>query len=379
MPQFSSFNFQLSTLRMEHPFKPRNAALLALVTSVILTGIIHIDDLRFSQYSPFSTSHTLFTLIHLLLLTFVLYHYCFLLFRRLTHDEVTHSASKTMVWAIVGSLLMATAFSIVSMWVGVHVFPSLGINARIDISLIKDGFVTLNVILVTLLLYNLTRHQQQVLEEERTNTENIQTRYDALEKQIDPHFLFNSLNTLDGLIGYDDARAHDYLHQLAHSYRYIMQQQRKVTLADEMRFTDNFIAMMQIRYGDNLHVETHIDPHYLSAMVVPISVQLLVENALQHNVVSDRHPLSVTIVAGSRTSEDKGTEAFIMVSNPLQPRNDNDEDTHGSIGLNNLSQRCRLVLHRDIDIRQTDTAFEVEIPIECANPFIPKSTNSLSH
>ena len=288
----------------------------------------------------------------------------FRLFRRLTRDGEANATARTTVWAIVGTLVIAFVFSIASMWVGRHVFPSLGIDARIDISLIKDGFVALNVILVTILLSNLTRHQQQVLEEERTHTESIQTRYDALEKQIDPHFLFNSLNTLDGLIGYDDSRAHDYLHQLAQSYRYIMQQQRLVTLADEMRFTDNFIAMMQIRYGNNLRVDKHIEEKYLSAMVVPISVQLLVENALQHNVVSDRHPLTVTIKTVSGSGEDGSGRLGIMVSNPLQPRSDADDSAHGSIGLSNLSQRCQLVLHRDIDIRQTGTAFEVEIPLE---------------
>ena len=354
----------LSPLRMAHPFKPRNAALLALVTSVILTGIVHIDDLRFSQYTPFSASHTLFTFIHLLLLTLLLYDYCFRLFRRLTHGGAANATARTTVWAIVGTLVIAFVFSIASMWVGTHVFPSLGIDARIDISLIKDGFVALNVILVTILLSNLTRHQQQVLEEERTHTESIQTRYDALEKQIDPHFLFNSLNTLDGLIGYDDSRAHDYLHQLAQSYRYIMQQQRRVTLADEMRFTDNFIAMMQIRYGNNLRVVKHIEAQYLSAQVVPISVQLLVENALQHNVVSDRHPLTVTVKTVCRSGEDGSRQLGIIVSNPLQPRSDTDDSAHGSIGLSNLSQRCQLVLHRDIAIRQTATAFEVEIPVE---------------
>ena len=354
----------LSPLRMEHPFKPRHATLLALATSVLLTGIIHIDDLRFSQYASFSASYTLFTFVHLLLLTLMLYYYCFYLFRRLTHDREARTVSLTMTWAIVGTLAIAFVFSIVSRWVGMHVFPSLGIDARIDISLIKDGFVALNVILVTILLYNLTRHQQQVLEKERTHTESIQTRYDALEKQIDPHFLFNSLNTLDGLIGYDDSRAHDYLHQLAQSYRYIMQQQRLVTLADEMRFTDNFIAMMQIRYGNNLRVDKHIQKQYLSAKVVPISVQLLVENALQHNVVSDRHPLTVTVKTVCRSGEDGSDRLGIMVSNPLQPRSDTDDKAHGSIGLSNLSQRCQLVLHRVIDIRRTDTAFEVEIPIE---------------
>lgn len=353
----------LSPLRMEHPFKSRHAALLALATSVLLTGIMHIDDLRFSQYAPLTASYTLFTFVHLLLLTLMLYYFCFYLFRGLTHDREARTVSLTMTWAVVGTLAIAFVFSIVSRWVGIHVFPSLGISARMDISLIKDGFVALNVILITILLYNLTIHQQQVLVEERTHTESILTRYDALEKQIDPHFLFNSLNTLDGLIGYDDSRAHDYVHQLAQSYRYIMQQQRQVTLADEMGFTDNFIAMMQIRYGDNFRVVTNIAPQCLSALVVPISVQLLVENALQHNVVSDRHPLTVTIETVDHIDSD-GRQFFgIRVSNPLQPKSDMDSDSHGSIGLSNLSERCRLIFHRDIEIVQTDTDFSVEIPL----------------
>ena len=353
----------LSPLRVEHPFKPRHAALLALATSVLLTGIIHIDDVRFSQYAPLTASYTLFTFVHLLLLTLLLYYYCFRLFRRLTHGGEARIVSRTMTWAIVGTLAIAFGFSIASRWVGMHVFPSLGISARIGISLIKDGFVALNVILVTILLYSLTRRQQHVLEEERTHTESILTRYDALEKQIDPHFLFNSLNTLDGLIGYDDSRAHDYLHQLAQSYRYIMQQQRQVTLAEEMRFTDNFIAMMQIRYGDNFRVVANIAQEYLSAMVVPISVQLLVENALQHNVVSDRHPLTVTVETVSRRDSDGRQISSIRVSNPLQPKSDVDSDPHGSIGLSNLSERCRLIFRRDIEIVRTDTDFSVEIPL----------------
>ena len=100
---------------MAHPFKPRNAALLALVTSVILTGIVHIDDLRFSQYTPFSASHTLFTFIHLLLLTLLLYGYCFRLFRRLTRGGAANAAARTTVWAIMGTLVIAFVFSIGSM------------------------------------------------------------------------------------------------------------------------------------------------------------------------------------------------------------------------------------------------------------------------
>ncbi len=347
-------------LRIEHPFKPRNALLFSLVTGVILTGIIHIDDLRFSQYAPFSTSHTLFTFVHMLLLCCMLFLYNFHLFHNLSAAPADRqNPNRTFLWSIIGTLAIAALFSILSSWVGACVTPALGIDIRIDIGMIKDGFVALTAILITILLYNLTRHQRMLLEEERTQTENIQNRYDALEKQIDPHFLFNSLNTLDGLIGYDDNRAHHYLQQLALSYRYIMQQQRLVPLADEMRFTDNFIAMMRIRYGDSFQVETRINPACFSTQIVPISIQLLVENALQHNIVSKNHPLTVTIA--SAMADEKNL--CLVVSNPLQPKNDSHTDPHGSIGLRNLSQRCQLTLHRDIVIRQTHDTFTVQIPL----------------
>lgn len=349
---------------MEHPYKPRHANLLALATSVILTAIVLLDDLRFTQYAPLSTPHTLYTFVQLLLLSFVLFHFDFALFRRLTDHPGPHpSSTGAFAWCIGGSLAIALAFSLLSAWVAGGLSPSLGIAVRTDIGMIRDGFVALTVILVTILLFNLTRHQQQLVEEERTHSESIQTRYDALEKQIDPHFLFNSLNTLDGLIGFDDQRAHEYLHQLARSYRYIMQQSRVVTLSDELRFTDNFIAMMQLRYGAGFRVHKQVDPDFLSDCVVPISAQLLVENALQHNIVSDRHPLTVTITTRRSSPAEGRPLHWLCVSNPLQPKDAPDPGHHGSIGLSNLRERCRLVLHRDISISQSDNTFRVEIPL----------------
>lgn len=331
-----------------------------MIVSVILTGIIRLDD--GGQLLPTSDAptqwHFLSTFAQLLVLSLVLLHFNFALFRRLTDRPMARrTAVRTFVWAVCGSLVVGGIPSVV--------LTAMGI--RTGVSLVQDGLVALTVILITVLLYNLTRHQQQILEEERTHSESIRTRYDALERQIDPHFLFNSLNTLDGLIGYDDGRAHDYLHQLATSYRYIMQQQRCVMVADEMHFTDNFIAMMQLRYGSGLRVSTQVDPRCLSAWVVPISVQLLVENALQHNIASDRHPLAVSITTVERpnpTGSDKPVCYSLRVSNPLQPKPDSGPDSHGSIGLSNLSERCRLILHRDIVISQTSDTFSVEIPIK---------------
>lgn len=363
---------RFAPLRMVHPFRRGNALLFSLVTGVILTAIVLIDDLRFSPVAPLSSWHMVFTLCHLLLLCCLLFLYNFRLFDGLTGAAAgSGQPTRTFTLAVAGSLAATAAFSLLSSWAAGLLKPALGVDVRVDLGLSRDGFVALTVVLVTVLLYNLTRHQQRLLDEERTRSESVQTRYEALEKQIDPHFLFNSLNTLDGLIGYDDGKAHDYLQRLAGSYRYIMQQRRLVTLEEELAFTDNFIAMMQIRYGDSFGVVRHVDPKCLGAQVVPISVQLLVENALQHNVASRNHPLRVTIEAGYGTGQDKSL--CLTVRNPLQPKGDWEPDQHGSIGLKNLSGRCMLTMHRDIAIRQRDGWFEVEIPL-AAEPQEGKNT-----
>lgn len=350
---------KLPPLRIEHPFTVLNAIIMASATGIILTGILQIDNLRFGDIVPFSTEQMIFSLIHLLLITFLLFFYCFYIFRHATAGglaSLTQSATSCFVWAIAGSLVIAFVYSLLSRWLRIYIFPSWGINTLLDISMVKDGFVALTVILITLLLFNITRRQQLVLEKEHIQAENIRTRYDALENQVDPHFLFNSLNTLDGLIGVDDDRAHRYLQQLALSYRYIMQQQKQVTLADELAFADNYIAMMQIRHGDNFRVERHIDPACLNHLVVPISVQLLLENAIKHNVVSDRYPLTVTL-----RNTDHHT---LLISNPIHAKCDPDSQSSG-IGLANLSQRYQLLFHKDILVSSAEGTFSVEIPLIC--------------
>lgn len=191
------------------------------------------------------------------------------------------------------------------------------------------------------------------IENEHLRAENLLIRYQSLENQVNPHFLFNSLNTLDGLIGLEDEKAHQYLHQLAVSYRYIMRQAKHVTLREELEFAQSYIDMMGIRYGDNLKGVQQIAPQCLDKLVVPISLQLLIENAIKHNVISNHHPLTIHLA----TSGDNA----LVVSNSLQPKNDQVQSE--GIGLDNLNQRYMLLFEREITIRQTASEFAVEIPL----------------
>ena len=134
-----------------------------------------------------------------------------------------------------------------------------------------------------------------------------------------------------------------------------------LTMGEELEFLNNYIAMMRLRFGNTLTVIQEIDSAFSGYKIIPISIQLLVENAIKHNIVSERHPLTITI----KTTP----ESTLIVSNPLQPKcdtlyegNPNTEE-HTGIGLVNLEQRYQLMFHRGIIINHTEHLFSVEIPL----------------
>jgi sensor histidine kinase YesM len=172
-----------------------------------------------------------------------------------------------------------------------------------------------------------------------------------LKSQLNPHFLFNSLNTLNALIKIDADKAQQYVHQLSQVFRYTLQNNNVISLEEELKFTQAYCHLMQIRYGDSLRFEFQIDPRYHSYSIIPSSLQTLVENAIKHNVVSSRQPLTISVAT---TANDT-----IRVSNPIQPKRELEKGE--GIGLVNLSERYRLMWQRDIVINQDNGTFSVEI------------------
>jgi LytS/YehU family sensor histidine kinase len=217
-----------------------------------------------------------------------------------------------------------------------------------------SGFVISTIVWLTTAQLHLNYLQQEtLLENERLIDENIRNRYDALKNQIDPHFLFNSLNTLNVLIGFDNNRAHKYVEKMSSVLRYTIQNKEITTLQDEINIANSYAYLIKIRYGDNFRIETDISSNYLLYSIIPISVQHLIENAVKHNVVSAKHPLVVRIYTTERDSlvveNDIRTKAFAPVSS--------------GIGLANLCERYKLMFHKEVIISNTDNVFRVEIPI----------------
>ncbi|MDR1763151.1 MAG: histidine kinase [Dysgonamonadaceae bacterium] len=217
----------------------------------------------------------------------------------------------------------------------------------------RDFTISAMVTLSALLMSISEKQQKMVLENEILKAENMKTRFMALKNQVDPHFLFNSLNTLGSLINTDTAKANQYLQQLSFVFRYTLQNKEVLTLEEEMKYTMAYSHLMQIRYGDNLKFVDEVDRKYYPYSIISISLQTLVENAIKHNVVSSRQPMTIVFT----TTEN----ATIKVSNPIQPKKE--PEIGESIGLANLAERYRLLWNREISIRNANGIFEVEIPL----------------
>lgn len=339
----------MKKLHLLQPYQTERAVLLAVASAVILSAVMAVGAVDPASHQLHPDFHPLYVAAANLLLFIALYAYNFFILKcRL-------KGGRLILLGLAGSLLISTLFASLQWWLETLLYD-ISFNSFI-LTLIIDNTAALIAFLISLLLNNVTNIQHALVENEHLQTENMRIRYETLVQQVSPHFLFNSLNTLDGLIGIDDPNAHRYLRSLADTFRYILQQHDTVTLSEELLFTHNYISMMQMRYGDGaLRIDQHIDPSLTDCLLPSISLQLVVENAVKHNVATNRHPLTVSI-SSLRTPN----ATLIIVSNPKQPKADTAQS--GGIGLANLSGRYNMLFHTDITIIDSDSAFTVQLPL----------------
>lgn len=200
----------------------------------------------------------------------------------------------------------------------------------------------------------IARQQRIVVENEELRTESVRHQYESLKNQLNPHMLFNSLNTLQSLIRESPPKALDYTQELSQVLRYTLQDndRQSVTLAEEMQFARAYIYLMKMRYEENLRFRIDIDERMAGLQLPPMSVQLLLENAIKHNEISNRNPLTITI----RTEG-----AALLVCNRMQPKRLTPAGP--GIGLDNLAKRYRLLWQQEIQISTSDGMFCVRLPL----------------
>ncbi len=204
-------------------------------------------------------------------------------------------------------------------------------------------------------IYFYSRLQKFIREEEQAKQLVIEAQLDALRNQARPHFLFNSFNTLRDIIENDPKNnAIKFVDKLSDVYRYILESGNVnvISLKDEIKFAKSYIHIQSERFGDNLKIEWDIHEDQLNALIMPMSLQLLLENAIKHNVISNSKPLTVKVSTQDST---------LLVENKIQLKSTQLPST--KIGLANIEKRYALVTKKPISITSNKEIFIVELPL----------------
>lgn len=189
--------------------------------------------------------------------------------------------------------------------------------------------------------------------EQSLREENLKNRYQTLKSQVNPHFLFNSLNTLSELVYVDAKKADNYIQKLSGIYRYILENEETdlISLKNELEFVNQYFNLQKER--DNGKISLEIDvPETAEYKIIPVSLQLLVENALKHNSMSMEKPLTIKIFKN---------DDYLVVSNTIQRKTIMENSTQ--TGLSNLKERVSLIMGRDLTINEEANQFVVKLPI----------------
>lgn len=198
-----------------------------------------------------------------------------------------------------------------------------------------------------------TRTQQAMLENERLKHENLEARLHVLRQQLSPHFLFNSLGILNTLT--EDPAVRKYIIQLSHIYRYLLaaHEGHLALLSKEIEFINAYLYIIKERFEDALEVTMDIDEDCLDKRLPPAALQLLIENAIKHNVVSVETPLFISVAASG---------GYVVVSNNVNLKLNDIAEANG-IGLHNIAERYSLLSGKEMIIEHTTASFTVKLPL----------------
>ena len=229
--------------------------------------------------------------------------------------------------------------------------------SQTDILIDSNAASILLTLLVTAIydsIYFVSELRQSVEEKEMLKRESLQAQVNALKIQVNPHFLFNTLNTLAAVIPENPQQAVDFVQQLSKVYRHILEvkDEPSIFLKEELEVLKAYAFLLKTRHGDNLAIRIRVEEDRMRQRIVPLSLQILMENAIKHNIVSAARPLHIEISA---------EDGQLVVSNNLQKKNQLIEST--GIGLDNIRNRYRLLGARQVEVEEGVENFIVRIPL----------------
>jgi sensor histidine kinase YesM len=204
------------------------------------------------------------------------------------------------------------------------------------------------------LVYQNYSNQQVNVALERTTADNLGAQYELLKQQINPHFLFNSLNTLKAMVETNDEHSVDFILKLSNFYRFTLESRKMdlIRLSEELEIVDAYNYLLKARFEDGFIFTNSIDTKYRGTLIPPFTLQLLIENCIKHNVVSLQRPLHINLYIA---------DDCIVLENPLQPKRT--EEPSLGVGLQNINSRYAHLLDKQTEIIITDKTFKIKLPL----------------
>ena len=269
---------------------------------------------------------------------------------------------KILILFFAAGALLTTIFTsaivlLVSMVLHKHSFTEALMPLKLN--LIYAWLANLLFHLLNAVLFYFTEYKTKLLEAEELKRMTAQAELQLVKSQINPHFLFNNLNVLSAKKKKNNSEANRFIEEFSKVFRYILNNhdEELVDHKTELNYIKPYILLLQKRFADGLHIEVNIPEDKERFYIIPASLQMLIENAIKHNIVSKTRPLHIDVhVNGNNT---------IIVSNNLQPR----ESVEGStkIGLTNIIKRYLLVSGREVEVLKNNGAFTVTLPLLTLN------------
>jgi hypothetical protein len=252
-----------------------------------------------------------------------------------------------------GALLVSVLTTVFILPLLEQPFTTFQINLKLCIGFTSRVNLFLNC--VNAIVYFMQKLSEAKIQSEKLEKRSAEAQFEALRNQINPHFLFNSLNVLSSLVYKSPDTAVEFILQLSKVYRYLLYYQEKklVALWEELDFIQSYIFLVKIRFKDNLSITQDIQVDVQQYFIIPACLQLLIENAFKHNIVSAKKPLHIHIYTECNT--------WLVVSNNYQERKTKEDST--SVGLKNIAERYKFISDHDIVVEKSAENFTVKLPL----------------
>ncbi|AWK05667.1 histidine kinase [Flavobacterium crocinum] len=267
------------------------------------------------------------------------------------------SSNKTTKSLFNWKLLLSVVLGILLMVILVIAHQELFQVSKMDAPImfeLRGVLINLIVYMFLHLLFQNYQTQQMGVELERTKAVNLGAQYELLKQQINPHFLFNSLNTLKSMVDMNDENSSDFILKLSDFYRFTLESRKLdlIPLREEIQILDSYVYLLKARFEDGFVLENEIEEKQYESVIPPFALQLLIENCIKHNVVSLDKPLKIKLYS---------EKDFLVIENPIQLKRGAIVST--GVGLDNINQRFMHLVHKEIEIDKNETTFKVKIPL----------------